>query len=75
VMDRLAEMQGGSAPWPEFEAIEIATMARALGCPAKRVEDHDDLLRTLDEVLPGLADRTEPLLLEVVVAPDPDFEV
>jgi benzoylformate decarboxylase len=75
VMDRLAEMQGGSAPWPEFEAIEIATMARALGCPAKRVEDHDDLLRTLDVVLPGLADRTEPLLLEVVVAPDPDFEV
>jgi thiamine pyrophosphate-dependent acetolactate synthase large subunit-like protein len=75
VMDRLAEMQGESAPWPEFEAIDIAAMARALGCPAKRLEDHDDLLRTLDEVLPGLADRTEPLLLEVVVAPDSDFEV
>jgi benzoylformate decarboxylase len=75
VMDRLAEMQGEGAPWPAFEAIDIAAMARALGCPARRVEDHDDLLRTLDEVVPGLGDRTEPLLLEVVVTPDQDFEV
>ena len=29
--------------------------------------------QTLDEVLPGLQDRTEPLLLEVVVAPDASF--
>jgi benzoylformate decarboxylase len=75
IMDRLAEAQGEGAPWPAFEAIEIAGMARALGCPAQRVEGHDDLLRTLDEVMPGLADRDEPLMLEVVVAPDSDFEV
>jgi benzoylformate decarboxylase len=75
VMDRLADAQGEGAPWPAFEAIEIAGMARALGCPAKRVEGHDDLLRTLDEVMPSLADRDEPLMLEVVVAPDSDFEV
>jgi thiamine pyrophosphate-dependent acetolactate synthase large subunit-like protein len=75
VMDRIAEAQGEGAPWPTFEAIDIAGMARALGCPAKRVEEHDDLLRTLDEVLPSLTGRTDPLLLEVVVAPDSDFEV
>jgi benzoylformate decarboxylase len=39
------------------------------------VEEYDDLLGTLDEVVPGLAERTEPLLLEVIVAPDADFEV
>jgi hypothetical protein len=27
----------------------------------------------LDDVLPGLADRSEPLLLEVAVAPDATF--
>ena len=75
VMDHLAEAQGEGAPWPAFEAIDIAGMARALGCSAKRVEGHDDLLRTLDEVVPGLAERAEPLLLEIVVAPDANFEV
>jgi thiamine pyrophosphate-dependent acetolactate synthase large subunit-like protein len=75
VMDRLAEAQREGAPWPAFEAIDIAGMARALGCPAKRVDEHADLLRTLDEVIPGLRERTEPLLLEVVVAPDANFEL
>jgi benzoylformate decarboxylase len=75
VMDLLAEAQGEGAPWPGFETIDIAAMARALGCAAKRVEEYDDLLGTLDEVVPGLAERTEPLLLEVIVAPDADFEV
>jgi thiamine pyrophosphate-dependent acetolactate synthase large subunit-like protein len=75
VMDRLAEAQRESAPWPAFEAIDIAGMARALGCPARRVEEHADLVRTLDDVVPGLVERTEPLLLEVVVAPDANFEV
>jgi benzoylformate decarboxylase len=37
------------------------------------VRGHAELLETLDEVLPGLADRDEPLLLEVVVAPDATF--
>jgi benzoylformate decarboxylase len=43
-------------------------MARALGCPSVRVHTHDDLLRALDDVLPHLASRREPLLLEVLVA-------
>ena len=74
VMDRLAEMQGESAPWPGFGAIDVSGMARALGCDARRVDEHGELLAALDEVLPGLAGRTTPLLLEVIVEPDPDFD-
>ena len=67
VMDALAHRHGGAAAWPGFEAVDIAGMARSLGCPSVRVENHDDLLRVLDEVLPELASRREPLLLEAVV--------
>ena len=69
VMDQLAALQGGEAVWPSFEEIDIAGISRSLGCPALRVEAHEELLRALDEVLPGLADREGPLLLEVVVEP------
>jgi benzoylformate decarboxylase len=72
IMDRLAEQAGGSAPWPAF-AVDIAGLARAFGCPARTVSTHDELLGVLDEVLPGLADRSEPLLLEVAVAQDATF--
>jgi benzoylformate decarboxylase len=72
VMDRLAEAHGGSGPWPSF-AVDVSGLARAFGCPARRVETHDDLVATLDEVVPGLADRRDPLLLEVVVEPDETF--
>jgi benzoylformate decarboxylase len=75
VMDRLAEAQDQPAPWPEFGAIDIAAMARAQGCPAKRIETHAELLAALDEALDGIGERREPLLLEVVVAPDRDFLV
>jgi benzoylformate decarboxylase len=73
VMDRLAEQQDQAAPWPGFGEIDIAAMARAQGCPARRIERHDELVGGLDEVVPGLEDRDEPLLLEVVVSPDPEF--
>jgi benzoylformate decarboxylase len=71
IMDRLVE-QHGAAPWPSF-GVDVAGLARAFGCPAKTVHEHDDLLQTLDEVLPGLGGREEPLLLEVAVAPDETF--
>ena len=67
VMDGLARRQGGVAAWPGFEAVDIGGLARALGCPSVRVETHDDLTRVLDDVLPGLAARSEPLVLECVV--------
>jgi benzoylformate decarboxylase len=72
VMDRLAERQGAPGPWPSFE-VDFGALARGLGCPARRVEEHADLLSALDEVVPGLESRPEPLVLEVLVAPDPTF--
>ncbi len=67
VMDGLARERGRTAAWPAFEAIDVAGIARCLGCPSIRITTHDELLRTLDDVLPGLADRREPLLVEVAV--------
>jgi hypothetical protein len=44
-------------------------MARAQGCEATRIEDYADLLARFDEVLPGLALRDTPLVLEIAVEP------
>jgi benzoylformate decarboxylase len=72
VMDRLAEQQGGAGPWPPFD-VEISALARTFGSEARRIEEHEDLLVALDELIPGLPARTEPLVLEVVVEPDATF--
>jgi benzoylformate decarboxylase len=69
IMDKLAADTGKPAPWPGFDTIDIAAMARAQGCEAMRIEDHADLLARLDEVLADLAHRDAPLLLEIAVAP------
>ena len=74
IMDRLAERNGADGPWPQLDTIDIGAMARAQGCKSVRVLDHPDLLERLDAVLPMLADRSEPLLLEVMVAPDETFD-
>jgi benzoylformate decarboxylase len=73
IMDRLAEGEGGAAAWPRID-VDIAGLAQALGCEARRIDDLDGLRQALDEVVPGLAEREEPLLLEVTVEPDPTFE-
>jgi benzoylformate decarboxylase len=73
IMDRLAERHGGSSPWPSFQDVEVATLARAFGCEARRIETHDDLLRELDVVIPTLETREEPLLLDIVIAPTAHF--
>jgi benzoylformate decarboxylase len=75
VMDRLAEAQEQPIAWPEFGAIDIAAMARAQGCPAKRVETFEELEAALDGALDGIRERTEPLLLEVIVSADSEFVV
>ena len=68
VMDRLAEMSArGKAPWPSFGEVSIAALARGFGCPAERIETYDDLVMTLDRVIPTLASRREPLVLDVAV--------
>ena len=72
VMDRLAERQGGAAPWPPID-VDVAAIARGLGCPARRTSGYEELVEILDDVVPGLAERREPLLLEVPVAQDEVF--
>jgi benzoylformate decarboxylase len=67
VMDALARRAGGAAAWPAFESVDLGAIARGLGCPTVRVETHSELVSTLDDVLPGLAARREPLLVEAVV--------
>jgi benzoylformate decarboxylase len=74
IMDRLAENAGGGAgPWPGFEELRLSEIARSFGCDARRIETPDELERTLDEVVPTLAERDEPLLLDVAVAPTGSF--
>ena len=60
---------GGAAPWPTFDDISMHRIAEGFGCPARRVDTYAELVRALDEVLPTLVDRKEPLVLEVVVQP------
>ena len=74
VMDRLMERHGGTGPWPAFGEVELATIARGFGCPARRITTHDELIEALDEVVPTLVDRSEPLVLDVAVAPTLEFE-
>ena len=73
VMDRLSEQHGGTGPWPAF-GVDVAGLARGVRVPgphgARRTASCSS---ALDEVVPGLASRDEPLLLEVVVEPDESF--
>lgn len=73
IMDRLAEQQGGPPPWPAFEEVGVRSLAEGLGCPAERITSHRALLTALDAVVPDLADRTGPLLLDVAVEPGTGF--
>lgn len=73
IMDRLAERTGDAGPWPGFSEVEIAALARGFGCEARRLATHDELLAALDDAVPTLAGREEPLLLDVVVAPTATF--
>jgi benzoylformate decarboxylase len=73
IMDKLAERAGGTAPWPSFPEVRLSALATALGCPAQRISSYAELVEVLDDVLPRLRDMDEPLLLDVDVAPEPDF--
>jgi benzoylformate decarboxylase len=71
IMDQLAAANTGKpGPWPDFEGIDIAAMARALGCPATRIETHAELIAQLDDAVPTLPARDQPLLLEIAIAPN-----
>jgi benzoylformate decarboxylase len=73
IMDRLAERHGSPGPWPSFE-VDIAAMASAQGCEGRRISEHAELVKTIDEVVPELATREEPLLLDVAIAPTQTFQ-
>ncbi|AYY14091.1 thiamine pyrophosphate-binding protein [Actinobacteria bacterium YIM 96077] len=74
VMDRLAEGHGDTKPpWPDFSDVNMSWMARSFGCPALRLDTYSELTQVLGDVVPQLAERTDPLLLDVSVAPDPEF--
>jgi benzoylformate decarboxylase len=72
IMDRLAERHALPAPWPSFH-VDVAGLARAFGCAARRIERYDELVRELDEIVPRLASMRAPLLLDVVVEPTSHF--
>jgi len=76
VMDRLAEAQraGERGPWPVIDDVDYAALAGAFGCPAERVETGEQLQQALGRLVPTLAVRDEPFLLEVVVEPGERFE-
>lgn len=75
VMDRLAEQHGGgSAPWPGFGEVSISGLASSFGVPAREIRDYAGLAAVLDETVPTLAARREPLLLDIVVEPDTTFQ-
>lgn len=74
IMDRLAERYGGKAPWPSFENVDIQGLAKSFGCPSIKISSYEELLITLDQVVIGLADRTDPIVLDISVEPDPEFE-
>jgi benzoylformate decarboxylase len=73
IMDRLAERHGEPGPWPCFGEVDVAAIARGFGCPARSIATHDELTAALDEVVPTLATREEPLLLDVAIAPTETF--
>jgi benzoylformate decarboxylase len=73
IMDKLAERAGGKAPWPSFPEVRLSALATALGCPARRVSSYDELLEVFDDVLPRLREMDRPLLLDIDVVPEPEF--
>jgi benzoylformate decarboxylase len=73
IMDRLAERHGLDSPWPSFDEVDVAAIARGFGCDAQRLETQDELVSALDEAIPTLGSRTAPLLLDVRIAPTQTF--
>jgi benzoylformate decarboxylase len=73
IMDKLAERTGQKAPWPGFPEVRLSALATALGCPARRIRTYDELVEVLDDVLPRLRELDAPLLLDIDVVPEPEF--
>lgn len=74
VMDRLAEQRNAKPAWPAFPEVSVRTLAGGFGVEAVHVDDHEHLAALLADVLPSLAGRSTPLLIEVGVAADTTFQ-
>jgi benzoylformate decarboxylase len=64
VMDRQTSRRG-KIPWPSFEGVRVDRLAEALGVQAIRVSAREHLVEVLDQVMPGLRDRDQPLVVDV----------
>ena len=64
VMDRQAARRG-KIPWPSLEGVRVDRLAEALGVPSVRVSAVEHLVEVLNEVMPGLRERDQPLVVEV----------
>jgi benzoylformate decarboxylase len=73
VMNRLAEKRVGEAPWPSFEGLSVSRIAEGLGVESRRIDEYAQLTETLDRIIPTLASRSEPLVLEVTIAPEKTY--
>ena len=67
IMDAQARQRGGTGAWPDFPGIDIAGIARSMGCPSRRIDGYSELVGTFDELIPTLVQRREPMLVEISV--------
>ena len=67
VMDGQAAARGATPPWPRFPGLEIAALARAMGCSAVRVDTFDEMTGIIKRAVPDLRALREPLLVEVTL--------
>jgi benzoylformate decarboxylase len=70
VMERLTALRG-KAPWPSLNGVSVAAVARGFGMPTVEIRTPEESAALLDDVIPGLADRSEPLLVSVGLAASP----
>jgi benzoylformate decarboxylase len=64
VMDRQTARRG-KIPWPSLEGVRVDLLAEGLGVRAIRVSTREHLTGVLDEVMPALRDRDQPLVVDV----------
>jgi benzoylformate decarboxylase len=64
VMDRQTARRG-KIPWPSLEGVRVDRLAGALGVSSVRVSAVEHLVEVLDEVMPGLRERDQPLVVDV----------
>ena len=67
VMDGQAAARGATPPWPRFPGLEIAALARAMGCSGVRVDTFDEMTGIIKRAVPDLRALREPLLVEVTL--------